>query len=680
MEAMSAFVRFFVKDEASGDLDGLQRKSRDTASGMDDAGGASGGLSGKLGFLGKAAGIATAAFAAIGLSDYVNQAIQASDATDKFKSTLNFAGLGSDEIEKLTQSTQAYADQTVYSLSDIQNVTAQLAANGVPNYDKLAEAAGNLNAVAGGNADTFSSVAMAMTQTAGAGKLTTENWDQLADAIPGASGKLQEAMLANGAYTGNFRDAMAAGEITAEEFNQAIMDLGMTDVAKEAATSTATIEGAWGNFEATVVGGLAGFIGAVKPAITGFLSIITGGLQTAFDALGSAVQYLSSVFQPLVEAFNAAGGGIEGFQAALALLPDIILGLGGQISSTLPTMLQGAIDSIVGLISTLPGIIGPALTTILPALLQAWWGLMAGLIQTLMTNLPTWAGQLAMAAFNLFLSIVTALPQILPGLLQSLWNLINTFMGNLPTFIQGLLSAALNLFMAIVQALPQILGSLLAALGQVIGSVISNIPGFIGSLISAAVTLFMGIAQAVPQVLGSVLGAVGNLIGQIPGKVRAGASQLVSAGKDMILGMVDGIKQAAGRIVDAAKGVVEDAINGVKSFLGIASPSKVMKAMFKWVPIGMAEGIDAEAQAPYKSMVGVGANVAKAAQFAAEQDVNAYVTPMNLRKPTSGRDGADNAGGYEANITVTTGETDPRKLAKMIDKQQRRMAYDLGLI
>ena len=75
----------------------------------------------------------------------------------------------------------------MYGLSDIRNITAQLASNGVPNYEKLAEAAGNLNAVAGGTADTYKSVGMVLTQTAGQGKLTTENWNQLSDAIPGAS-------------------------------------------------------------------------------------------------------------------------------------------------------------------------------------------------------------------------------------------------------------------------------------------------------------------------------------------------------------------------------------------------------------------------------------------------------------------------------------------------------------
>ena len=155
----------------------------------------------------------------------------------------------------------------------MQNTTAQLAANGVKDYVGLTEAAGNLNAVAGGNADTFKSVAMVMTQTAGAGKLTTENWNQLTDAIPGAAGRLQESMLKAGAYTGNFRDAMEKGEITADEFSAAIMDLGMSDVAKEAATSTSTMEGAMGNLEAAVVGGLTDAFNLFKPTVTSAMSV-----------------------------------------------------------------------------------------------------------------------------------------------------------------------------------------------------------------------------------------------------------------------------------------------------------------------------------------------------------------------------------------------------------------------
>ena len=99
-------------------------------------------------------------------------------------------------------------------------------------------------------------------------------------------------MLANGAYTGNFRDAMAKGEITADEFNQALIQLGMSDVAKEAATSTKTIEGAMGNLEASVVGGLTDAFDLVKPAVTSAMGVAAEKI-TAFS--GKATTGLKGV-------------------------------------------------------------------------------------------------------------------------------------------------------------------------------------------------------------------------------------------------------------------------------------------------------------------------------------------------------------------------------------------------
>ena len=96
---------------------------------------------------------------------FAGEAVKASDATDKFKQTLGFAGLDTKNIDAVTKSVRAYADQTVYDLSDVQNTTAQLAANGIKDYESLTQAAGNLNAIAGGNKVTFKSVAMTMTQT-----------------------------------------------------------------------------------------------------------------------------------------------------------------------------------------------------------------------------------------------------------------------------------------------------------------------------------------------------------------------------------------------------------------------------------------------------------------------------------------------------------------------------------
>ncbi len=236
----------------------------------------------------------TATQTAIGyVQNLSGEMIEASDSAQKFASTLSFAGVDDSTIKNLTASTQEYADKTVFNLNDIRNTTAQLAANGVPNYEKLAEAAGNLTAVAGGGADAFASVAMALTQTAGAGKLTTENWNQIADAIPGASGKLQEAMKANGAYTGDFRDAMAKGQITADEFNQALMQLGMSDTAVQAAQSASTIEGASGNLEAAVTKFGSTVIDKAKPAITQLMNSMSDLVGTVTDKVGPAFDWLS---------------------------------------------------------------------------------------------------------------------------------------------------------------------------------------------------------------------------------------------------------------------------------------------------------------------------------------------------------------------------------------------------
>ena len=57
-------------------------------------------------------------------------------------------------------------------------------------------------------------------QSAGAGKLVTENWNQLVDAAPGVSKAIQNSMARAGAFTCNFREAMEKGEITSDEFRR----------------------------------------------------------------------------------------------------------------------------------------------------------------------------------------------------------------------------------------------------------------------------------------------------------------------------------------------------------------------------------------------------------------------------------------------------------------------------
>ena len=318
-----------------------------------------------------------------GLGSYMSAAVEASDSTDKFKSTLDFAGVDTETIDRLTKSTQAYADATVYDLADIRNVTAQLAANGGKDYDKLAEAAGNLNAIAGGNAETFKSVGMVLTQTAGQGKLTTENFNQLSDAIPGASGKIQQALRDMGAYTGNFRDAMEKGEISAEEFNRALMELGMTDAAKEAAKSTKTFEGAVGNWDAAVQKLITKGLDAVKPAFTKAL----GG---ATDIVSDFTDDISDNLDDLQKRFSKAADSL--LKGNLAQAIGDVFDLDPRVTRDLGEAFDSIVDGfgdITGELKELtPGLDGA----------NSVFGLLAGTLETISPLLPVIADLISLFA------------------------------------------------------------------------------------------------------------------------------------------------------------------------------------------------------------------------------------------------------------------------------------------
>lgn len=259
----------------------------------------------------QAAAIGGTIAAVVGFGDLAKEAFAASDATDKFRSTLKFAGItGQEQLDSLVKGARKYADETIYDLTDIQSITSKLAANGVKGFDKMAEAAGNLTAAAGAGANEFSAFGNALVQVNAAGRLQAQDWMQITNAIPGASGRLQEAMRKNGAFVGDFKDAMAKGQITAEEFNQALLELGFEDVAVEAAKSTKTLEGAWGNFQAEILGGAMDIANAIKPYVTGAINWVTDSLHGFFGWVKNAVEGLRGIFvdhdfnEAFAQAFN----------------------------------------------------------------------------------------------------------------------------------------------------------------------------------------------------------------------------------------------------------------------------------------------------------------------------------------------------------------------------------------
>lgn len=595
----------------------IEQSARQAGEGMDEidksSTKASGGTSKFAAIAGAMGGLVSTgvSMAVDAIGNLSGDIIEASDSAQKFASTLSFAGLDTSTIDQLTASTQKYADETVYDLSDIRNTTAQLAANGVDNYANLAEAAGNLNAVAGGNADTFKSVGMVLTQTAGAGKLTTENWNQLSDAIPGASGKLQEAMLKNGAYTGDFRDAMAKGQISAEEFNKAVMDLGMTDAAKEAATSTQTIEGAMGNLEASVVNVGMQILDSFKGPATQGISMLSEGLsglpQTFKSIMGSVTPVLQKVGSVFQSSFAPVGQVVTS-QLLPALKPfmQACQNLGTAIMPVLNAAFETFTPVLGSLVAKLTEVGATIMTTITPVInnMAALFQAALPMIQTLFQS---WAATLQ--------GIIDAVFPYIQTVISTVMNVINSIITTVMAAVQGdwdgvwagignLATTVWNGIKSVVSAGANAISGVVSAVSGTINTVWSGLWNAVKGLASSA---WNGITGTVRNGVNSVVNAVSGIGGKIKGAFSDAGSWLKSAGNNIIQGLINGIKGAIGNAVAAVKGAASSIVNAAKSALGIHSPSRVFRdEVGKMIPAGLGVGVTMNeklAVQPVQSMV-----------------------------------------------------------------------------
>lgn len=553
----------------------------------------------------------------------VGEMVDASDSANKFSSTLKFAGVDDSKIKALTDSTQKYADQTVFNLGDIRNATAQLAANGVPNYDKLAEAAGNLTAVAGGGVNEFKSVSMALTQTASAGKLTTENWNQLSDAIPGASGKLQEAMLKNGAYTGNFREAMAKGEITANEFNQALLDLGLSDTAEEAAKSTQTFDGALGNLHASAVKAGSALLDVFKPDVTGAMNAVADSVSGSSEkAIGELKKFTDSISQ--TGAFNSFKTAADAVGAALGSLgtafydiaTTIAPGLKGLTdASGIGTMLGNAFNGAAGFIQMVADNltkfgdwVSENAEPISGALVTIGGGFaafkVASVINAVVTALKNfslassaaaaaqWLLNVAMNA-NPIMLVVTAIGALVAALGwfftqtetgRKIWEKFTNFMGSVPDRIVGFFKSlpgkikkvfddakngAENAWNNVVNFFHSIPGRILSALGNVGGLLRKAGESIINGF-------FRGLKSAWGHVT-SFIGGIGDWIVSHKGPISYDRKLLVPAGNAIMGGLNEGLQDSFGDVKDTVSDITGlfDPINDIDAQANVSAVNRM---------------------------------------------------------------------------------------------------------
>ena len=254
------------------------------------------------------------------MSSLSKETIETSDSMYKLQAAMRFSGYEEKEIQRIAGATgtlKTYADKTVFSLQDVMSTFGALSANGIKDADKLTEAVGNAVAVFGGGAQEYSSVALAFSQAMASGALHAQDWNQILNASPQLAGGLRKELIKLNPKIGkDFKKAMEDGALTADLLAEAMNNIGMTEMAKEAATSVTTFEGAMGNLEATVVSGMMNLYdsfakSSVIDAINGMNEKIGSGFDWLAVKVPAAIDKISpywTVFKTdFIEVKNAFG-------------------------------------------------------------------------------------------------------------------------------------------------------------------------------------------------------------------------------------------------------------------------------------------------------------------------------------------------------------------------------------
>ena len=300
----------------------------------------------------------SSAFSAISgsVSGLAKEAVETSDAMQKLQQAMKFSGDYSDkEIEKiagLNGTLKKYADETVFDLNDVMSTFGALSANGIKDADNLTKSVGNAVAVFGGGAQEYSSVALAFSQAMASGKLQAEDWNQILNASPQLAGGLRkELMKLNPKLKKDFKGAMADGAISADLLGKAMNNIGMTKMAKEAATSVTTFEGAMGNLEATVSSGLLTIYDSfAKAGLISAINTLNGKLEEGFDWVASNISKAQRILSPYIlnlKLFAADVG--KAFGEAFSAVGSAMGSIFSELSST---------DAQLSFIDTMRGITG----------------------------------------------------------------------------------------------------------------------------------------------------------------------------------------------------------------------------------------------------------------------------------------------------------------------------------
>lgn len=382
------------------------------------------------------------------------------------------------------------------------------------------------------------------------------DYQKLTDSINNCSGaaeSMAETMQNN--LEGQLTIFRSAREALAQEIYESIQEplKNLTKVGIEAVSNLT---------QGFSEGGVMGMIDAAGQMASAFAENLPSIIEQGLPLIEGFTENLRSNAGKLVDGgielmLNLAQGLMDGLPAMLQHIPQIVINIAGIINDNAPKLLMAGVELIgilaKGLIQAIPDLIAA-----LPQIIQA----IAATIQ----------------AFN-WLALGS--------------NIITLLKNGITSMVGAVQSAGIGIFNAVkcaIQNLPQTLLSIGKSGGT---GILNGLKGMAGSIKGAATSILTGIVSALTSLPSKLLGLAKN-----------GAQSIVKGftgqswgniGKNIITGIVSGITGAAGKLAEAAKNAAKKAFDAAKDFLGIHSPSKLMRDVIgKNMIAGFESGIVAE--------------------------------------------------------------------------------------
>ena len=334
--------------------------------------------------------------------------------------------------------------------------------------------------------------------------------------------------------------------------------------------------------------------------IQGSLNSVKGAWENLLVGMTNPNADFDTLIQNLVDSIATAGENL------LPAIEQALIGVSELIDSLFPLIAQKIPDLILQvlpqLISAGTGIVTSLVTGIqqnLPALVQGAIQIVTQLLTTLLSLLPQLLDMGVQILMQLVIGIGQALPELIPQAVNAVTTIVENLIDNIDLIIEAGMQLLIGLAEGLINAIPQLIEKIPIIIDKLLNAIIENLPKLVEMGVELVVKLAVGLVQAIPTLVGKIpqlISSVLNAIGKLPGMV-------IDIGKNIVQGIWNGISGAASWLWNKITGWCSSIFDGIKSFFGIHSPSKLFADdVGKMLGLGIGEGFDDSLSSVYKEM------------------------------------------------------------------------------